>query len=57
MVMWWTSPQYAKKHQEGKEKRALMQGTSHVQGSKNLALALQEEVSKWFLHYLISRYC
>ncbi|KAK1602954.1 hypothetical protein QYE76_037606, partial [Lolium multiflorum] len=33
MVMWWTCPQYLKKHEEGKKKRAEMQGGSHIQGS------------------------
>ncbi|KAK1630097.1 hypothetical protein QYE76_004412 [Lolium multiflorum] len=33
MVMWWTCPRYLKKHEEGKQKRAEMQGGSHIQGS------------------------
>ncbi|KAK1610350.1 hypothetical protein QYE76_034023 [Lolium multiflorum] len=33
MVMWWTCPQYLKKHEEGKKKRAEMRGGSHIQGS------------------------
>nr|XP_051218820.1 uncharacterized protein LOC127336096 [Lolium perenne] len=57
MVIWWTSPEYARKHEEGKQKRLEMGGGSHVLGSKNLALTLQQEVSKWFLHSFVSCYC
>jgi hypothetical protein len=56
MVMWWTCPQYLKKHAEGKLKRAEMQGGSHILDSLPLALHMQDEVSKWFLHSLVSRY-
>ncbi|KAK1679000.1 hypothetical protein QYE76_039848 [Lolium multiflorum] len=43
MVMWWTCPQYLKKHEEGKKKRAEMRGGSHIQGSIPLSLHLQNE--------------
>nr|XP_051196692.1 uncharacterized protein LOC127310031 [Lolium perenne] len=43
MVMWWTCPQYLKKHEEGKEKRAEMRGGSHIQGSIPISLHLQKE--------------
>ena len=56
MVMWWTCPQYLKKHEEGKQKRTEMRGGSHIQGSIPLSLHMQAEVSKWFLHSLNSRY-
>jgi hypothetical protein len=46
MVMWWTCPQYLKKHEEGKAKRAEMRGGSHIQGSIPISLHLQKEVSK-----------
>jgi hypothetical protein len=46
MVMWWTCPQYLKKHEEGKKKRAEMRGGSHIQGSIPISLHLQKEVSK-----------
>ncbi|XP_071683049.1 uncharacterized protein [Lolium perenne] len=46
MVIWWTSPEYARKHEEGKLKRLEMGGGSHVLGSKNLALTLQQEEVK-----------
>ncbi|XP_051202635.1 uncharacterized protein [Lolium perenne] len=46
MVIWWTSPEYARKHEEGKQKRLEMGGGSHVLGSKNLALTLQQEEVK-----------
>ncbi|KAK1664727.1 hypothetical protein QYE76_052886 [Lolium multiflorum] len=46
MVIWWTSREYARKHEEGKQKRLEMGGGSHVLGSKNLALTLQEEEVK-----------
>ncbi|KAK1695207.1 hypothetical protein QYE76_011904 [Lolium multiflorum] len=39
MVMWWTCPQYLKKHEEGKKKRAEMRGGSHIQGSTPLSSA------------------
>ena len=59
MVMWWTCPEYKAKHEEGKLKRAEMRGGSHIQGSRNLARVLQEEVSKWLCHVLCSHviYC
>ncbi|KAK1644467.1 hypothetical protein QYE76_062272, partial [Lolium multiflorum] len=44
MVMWWTCPQYLKKHEEGKKKRAEMLGGSHIQGSIPISLHLQKEV-------------
>jgi hypothetical protein len=56
MVMWWTCPQYLKKHAEGKMKRVEMRGGSHILGSLPLSLHMQDEVSKWFLHSLVSRY-
>ncbi|KAK1697913.1 hypothetical protein QYE76_014610 [Lolium multiflorum] len=43
MVMWWTCPQYLKKHEEGKKKRAEMRGGSHIQGSIPISLHLQKE--------------
>ncbi|KAK1610744.1 hypothetical protein QYE76_034417 [Lolium multiflorum] len=43
MVMWWTCPQYLKKHEEGKKKRAEMRGGSHIQGSIPISLHLQNE--------------
>ncbi|KAK1685385.1 hypothetical protein QYE76_046233 [Lolium multiflorum] len=43
MVMWWTCPQYLKKHEEGKAKRAEMRGGSHIQGSIPISLHLQKE--------------
>ncbi|KAK1644955.1 hypothetical protein QYE76_062760 [Lolium multiflorum] len=43
MVMWWTCPQYLKKHEEGKKKRAEMRGGSHIQGNIPLSLHLQNE--------------
>nr|XP_051201689.1 uncharacterized protein LOC127315225 [Lolium perenne] len=43
MVMWWTCPQYLKKHEEGKKKRAEMRGGSHIQGSLPISLHLQKE--------------
>ncbi|KAK1626597.1 hypothetical protein QYE76_000912 [Lolium multiflorum] len=43
MVMWWTCPQYLKKHEEGKVKRAEMRGGSHIQGSIPISLHLQKE--------------
>ncbi|KAK1686813.1 hypothetical protein QYE76_047661 [Lolium multiflorum] len=43
MVMWWTWPQYLKKHEEGKKKRAEMRGGSHIQGSIPISLHLQKE--------------
>ncbi|XP_071681872.1 uncharacterized protein [Lolium perenne] len=46
MVIWWTSREYARKHEEGKQKRSEMGGGSHVLGSKNLALTLQDEEVK-----------
>ncbi|XP_051202003.2 uncharacterized protein [Lolium perenne] len=46
MVIWWTSAEYARKHEEGKQKRLEMGGGSHVLGSKNLALTLQQEEVK-----------
>jgi hypothetical protein len=56
MVMWWTCPQYLKKHAAGKLSRAEMRGGSHILGSLPLSLHMQDEVSKWFLHSLVSRY-
>jgi hypothetical protein len=49
-------PQYLKKHAEGKRKRAEMRGGSHILGSIPLFLHMQDEVSKRFLHSLISHY-
>ena len=49
MVIWWTSPQYRVKHDEGKLKRAQMGGGSHVLGSKNIALTLQQEVNGFII--------
>ncbi|KAK1620832.1 hypothetical protein QYE76_026349 [Lolium multiflorum] len=46
MVMWWTCPQYLKKHEEGKKKRAEMRGGSHIQGSIPISLHLQKEEVK-----------
>ena len=46
MVMWWTCPQYLKKHEEGKLKRQELRGGSHIQGSIPISLHLQNEVSK-----------
>ncbi|KAK1644595.1 hypothetical protein QYE76_062400 [Lolium multiflorum] len=43
MVMWWTCPQYLKKHEEGKKKRAEMRGGSHILGSIPLSLHMQAE--------------
>ncbi|KAK1613692.1 hypothetical protein QYE76_019209 [Lolium multiflorum] len=43
MVMWLTCPQYLKKHEEGKLKRAEMRGGSHIQGSIPLSLHMQAE--------------
>nr|XP_051197256.1 uncharacterized protein LOC127310643 [Lolium perenne] len=43
MIMWWTCPQYLKKHEEGKKKRAEMRGGSHIQGSIPISLHLQKE--------------
>ncbi|KAK1609903.1 hypothetical protein QYE76_033576 [Lolium multiflorum] len=43
MVMWWTCPQYLKKHEEGKKKRAEMRGGSHIQGSIPLSHLQNEE--------------
>nr|XP_051221770.1 uncharacterized protein LOC127340025 [Lolium perenne] len=46
MVIWWTSREYARKHEEGKRSVREMGGGSHVLGSKNLALTLQDEEVK-----------
>ncbi|KAK1619214.1 hypothetical protein QYE76_024731 [Lolium multiflorum] len=43
MVMWWTCPQYLKKHAEGKMKWAEMRGGSHIQGSIPISLHMQNE--------------
>jgi hypothetical protein len=56
MVIWWTCPRFLKKHEEGKLKRAEMRGGSHILGSIPLSLYMQDEVSKWFLYFLVSRY-
>ncbi|KAK1620732.1 hypothetical protein QYE76_026249 [Lolium multiflorum] len=45
MVMWWTCPQYLKKHEEGKAKRAEMRGGSHIQGNIPISLHLQKRKS------------
>ncbi|XP_071680557.1 uncharacterized protein [Lolium perenne] len=47
MVMWWTCPQYLKKHEEGKKKRAEMRGGSHIQGSIPIFLHLQKECTSY----------
>jgi hypothetical protein len=49
-------PPVPQKHAKGKLSLVEMRGGSHILGSLPLALHLQEEVSKWFLHSLVSCY-
>lgn len=50
MIAWWTSPDWLVKHTEGQRKKAKMGGASHRQGSRSLALCIDDEVSKCILY-------